>query len=463
MRSLSEVIASFECICRSSSDVPEAQDPSEPQSDIGDSIGIGTANHLEAQDPSEPQSNIGDNTGIGTANHPDDPNTPEPTINIDDNAGIASHPQDHSKSEPPSEIGDHTGVGTADYEPEARSDTTPPPASASIRIHFTLILTCTIELWNVLTSTLPTRYLLTILVATLALLISAIVPARRPLASFDPRECTYTQSGREPWAIIGMPSGIHYTGYQSISHKLGHPDSGPNASLLVAFSSVNKSVETANYQLVERLACGLKAYSTGHGDDPEGDVDLLQSIVLVRQQIDVVVSDIALLQSFYASLLGACHQHDSTIMERYKEIRSASLLVEKALAMSRQDLLLWLGFDFTKRHHERWVESQERSKDVRSDTAALEMLSESLATTKGVVEDIGQSLANLGLTLGDKVPSSSGRSLGQWITKIVSSKGMREQKVQARRQARVWVKPWFQRSVAGLTDDGRSFKQRQFD
>lgn len=147
MRSLSEVIASFECICRSSSDVPEAQDPSEPQSDIGDSIGIGTANHLEAQDPSEPQSNIGDNTGIGTANHPDDPNTPEPTINIDDNAGIASHPQDHSKSEPPSEIGDHTGVGTADYEPEARSDTTPPPASASIRIHFTLILTCEYTTW----------------------------------------------------------------------------------------------------------------------------------------------------------------------------------------------------------------------------------------------------------------------------------------------------------------------------
>ncbi|KAI4117644.1 MAG: hypothetical protein LQ345_002168 [Seirophora villosa] len=419
----------------------------------------------DAQDTSEPQSDIGDNTDVGRVNHPEDHNTLEPQSDIADYTGVgaASRPEDHNKIEPPSEIGDHTGVGTADQEPEACSDTTPPPASALIRIHFTLILTCTIDLWNVLTSTLPTRYLLTILVAILGLLITAFVPARRPLASFDPRECTYTQASGEHWAIIRMPSGVHYTRYRSISHKLGNADSGPPSSLLAAYSRVNKSVETANRQLVERLACDLKAYSTGQGDDPQREIDLLQSIILVRQQIDVVVSDIALLQSFYASLLGACHQHVSTIMERYKEIRSASTLVEKALAMSRQDLLLWLGVDFAKRHHEKWVETQERSKDVRSDIAALEMQSESLATTKGVVEDIGQSLANLALTLGDGGSSSSGRSLGQWTTRIVSSKGMRDEKFQAPKQARAWVKPWFQQSVAGLTDGEKSFTQRQFD
>ncbi|KAL8956060.1 MAG: hypothetical protein Q9193_006301, partial [Seirophora villosa] len=410
----------------------------------------------EAQDTSAPQSDIDDNTDVGTANHPEDHNTSEPPIDIGDRTGVgtASHPEDHNKSEPPSEIGDHTGVGTADHEPEARSDTAPPSAPASIG---------TTELWNALTSTRPTSYLLTILVAALGLLITTFVPARRPLASFDPRECTYAQASREPWAIIRMPSGVRYTGYSSISHMLRNADSGPLSSLLAAYARVNKSIETANHQLVERLACELKAYSTGHGGDPQGVTHLLQSIVLVRQQIDVVVSDIALLQSFYASLLGACHQQVSTIMERYREIRSASTLVEKALAMSRQDLLLWLGVDFAKRHHERWVETQERSKNVRSDIAALETLSESLATTKGGVEDIRQSLASLALTLEDGGSSPAGRSLGQWITNIVSSKSMRDQKFQASKQARVWVKPWFQQSIAGLTDDERSFKQRQFD
>ncbi|KAL8645230.1 MAG: hypothetical protein Q9210_006827 [Variospora velana] len=138
----------------------------------------------------------------------------------------------------------------------------------------------------------------------------------------------------------------------------------------------NLPTETANSQLIKRLACELKAHPAAEDDGTLGELDLPSSIVLVRKQINLVIPEVALLQKSYASLVEFCHEHCSSVIEKYKDVRSIASLMEKALAMSQ------------------------------------------LVKTRQVVEEIGNGLDALGVILRDRNP---GRGFGHWVKNLFLS------------------------------------------
>lgn len=264
----------------------------------------------------------------------------------------------------------------------------------------------------------------------------------KTLVDFD---CAYTETALQLLTVVPPPSDDDQTAYEPIVNQLRTLDAFPTQffSYMTGLqSSVNLSIEATNLQLTKRLACALNRYSPTADSNTAAKLTLLTDVVLVREHFNLILPNVSLLQSLYTLSIAAGYQHNSTMTEAFKDIRSITTL-EKILAMSPQGVLQWIGFDFTKAYRERWIETRKSLKEIQSGIAALEMASVNLVKTQQVGEEIKDELDHLAIILEGKDSQA---------------------KLQGGKSDKAWLKDWFRRYVARyVAEDGRFLTQPQFE
>ncbi|KAI4172819.1 MAG: hypothetical protein LQ343_003326 [Gyalolechia ehrenbergii] len=306
--------------------------------------------------------------------------------------------------------------------------------------------------------------MLSVAVIALALTISgSSVPRFWPLAF----ESDHADLGHTPranafqlWNIVPLPAEFNPMPYEPLVNKLPNMNATPRSilsHLLEMQSSVNSSLETLNNQLTERFACALKRYELADDTLATVKLALLRDVVVVREQIQLVVSNVSLLQAQYTAIEQACRELNSTLAGDLEKLQATFLFRLSPIPYS-------VGSYILRKYAEQWDQSFTSLEEVQAGITAFKEASGILVKTEQIAQEIDGQLDKLAAILkakGTTIPSLNRR---HWKYFFALSQGSREQNMPGSGSHEVTLKDWFQLHVArsGVQDQGWLLR-RQFE